>query len=419
MAETARDGAMAAAMAELKIVEKTKTVGETSITIDGQAHSQTINDKTLVTGLMDMAPVHMDAGEDDGMEASAGPPVVNYKQAVAGRDVEVGVVYDSSNDEVRLMLITSYAGSKRVKVYTRDVDRTADEQTTDNQHRLSIDVTSTGDVTEEDNVRLRSAGMHYFAGDPENSDEALEYDDTMAEDAKAKQVYSYVDPNTETTIYVVLHTQSTTDGVTMYTYRPVDVLVNHDADTGDDATAEITPTAEIASKTDYEHIHFGVWAGLGGAEDDGTQMLDDLGIAFVHNYSATGMTAVMPNHGSATYNGNWAAAVQGADPDGNGEIRLESGIATMMANFGLGKVTATLTGLAELEGDIAGSQFSGDDASVMDGDPYDLNSAGEFEGTLSGAFYGDKAAEAGGVFDFMSEDMEAGAFRGAFGGGQE
>ena len=35
---------------------------------------------------------------------------------------------------------------------------------------------------------------------------------------------------------------------------------------------------------------------------------------------------------------------------------------------------------------------------------------------MSGAFYGTLADEAGGVFDFASDDMEDGAFRGAFGG---
>ena len=40
----------------------------------------------------------------------------------------------------------------------------------------------------------------------------------------------------------------------------------------------------------------------------------------------------------------------------------------------------------------------------------------DFEGEFSGAFYGTQAAEAGGVFDFTSEDTEGGEFRGAFGG---
>ena len=45
-----------------------------------------------------------------------------------------------------------------------------------------------------------------------------------------------------------------------------------------------------------------------------------------------------------------------------------------------------------------------------------LDASADFEGSFSGGFYGAKAAEAGGVFDFASEDNEGGAFRGAFGG---
>ena len=55
----------------------------------------------------------------------------------------------------------------------------------------------------------------------------------------------------------------------------------------------------------------------------------------------------------------------------------------------------------------------------MAGDPYGLDSDGKFTGTFSGGFYGKQAAEAGGVFDFTSEDAEAGAFRGAFGGDRD
>ena len=40
-------------------------------------------------------------------------------------------------------------------------------------------------------------------------------------------------------------------------------------------------------------------------------------------------------------------------------------------------------------------------------------------GTFNGAFFGSKAAEAGGVFHFTSEDNEDGAFAGAFGGDRQ
>ena len=47
-----------------------------------------------------------------------------------------------------------------------------------------------------------------------------------------------------------------------------------------------------------------------------------------------------------------------------------------------------------------------------------LDTNADFDGTFSGAFYGAKGKEVGGVFDFASDDgdNEGGAFRGAFGG---
>ena len=123
----------------------------------------------------------------------------------------------------------------------------------------------------------------------------------------------------------------------------------------------------------------------------------------------------MPNGGSAMYTGNWVAAVQAADGDGNGPMSLQHGAASIYAQFGDGDITATLTDLATLEGDIAGNQFSGMKATATGSG---LDTTADFEGSFSGAFYGAKGAEAGGVFDFASDDgdNEGGAFRGAFGG---
>ena len=71
----------------------------------------------------------------------------------------------------------------------------------------------------------------------------------------------------------------------------------------------------------------------------------------------------MPNGGEATYNGNWVAAVQRADENGNGEISLVNNAATLEATSVWVTITAELTGLATLKGDIAGNTFSGDTAS--------------------------------------------------------
>ena len=118
----------------------------------------------------------------------------------------------------------------------------------------------------------------------------------------------------------------------------------------------------------------------------------------------------MPNNGTGNYAGNWVATVQAEDEEGNGAVSLTSGAGSLVANFGKGEITATLTGLATLSGDISGNTFSGDEASDIT--HTSLDDEADFEGSFSGGFYG---AEAGGVFDFASEDNEGGAFRGAFG----
>ncbi len=184
----------------------------------------------------------------------------------------------------------------------------------------------------------------------------------------------------------------------------------------DEVATEMGVRANVPEATDYQHIHFGVWAAPGDAEEDGTQTPANLGIGFVQNFSGEGLTgADMPNNGFAEFRGNLVAAVRAADADGNGDISLVSGDAGLVANFNKAEITATLDGLATLSGDIAGNTFSGTKATVMDNDRHGLDSGGKFMGEFSGGFYGAKAAEAGGIFDFTSEDAEDGEFRGAFG----
>ena len=192
-------------------------------------------------------------------------------------------------------------------------------------------------------------------------------------------------------------------------------MIDRDGDAATNNDHEVTAT--IPEATEYEHIHFGVWAALGAAEDNGNQDVSNLGIGFIQNFSGSDLTgADMPNFGSATYNGNWAATVQEADEEGNGDITLTSGEATIEAEFEMGTIEATLDNLATLSGDISGNTFSGDEAEIDAASTLSLSATATFTGTFNGGFYGPKAAEAGGVFDFASEDNKDGAFRGAFGG---
>ena len=252
-------------------------------------------------------------------------------------------------------------------------------------------------------------------------------DDVLGDMAKPETVYTFkipVDedndantPDTNETIYVVLDfSTTTTGGDTINTYRRVGTMIELPAvGTAGEIqlpAKDVNVMAKLPDAKAYEHLHFGVWANLGEAKKNGSQEVDDLGIGFVQNFSGMGMTEVMPNRGSATYNGNWAATVQ---EENKGAIRLKHGAAMLTANIDKSTLQANLTGLAVLAGDLTGSTFSGTKATVGTNE-HGLTASGKFTGTFEGGFYGDGAVEAGGIFDFTSADIADGAFRGAFGG---
>ena len=218
-------------------------------------------------------------------------------------------------------------------------------------------------------------------------------------------------------MYVVATTREIGDASTTYNYVNVDITVEVDVD-GDATTTEDNlheVTAKIPEATDSKHIHFGAWAALDAPAKDGTQDISDLGIGFVQSIGDGLTGADMPNNGDASYSGNWVANVQRADEDGNGAISLTNGVASLEADFEKASIDVNLMGLATLKGDIDTNTFSGTTATVG-ANENGLTAAAKFTGSFSGGFYGTKAAEAAGIFDFTSEDAEDGAFRGAFGG---
>ena len=424
-AEGHRDDAVADAAAELKIVDTVKSVGDT--TIDATAGSNVVtvgegdDEQTTHTGqIKSMTPMTTGAGVTLGVTAVQDDPTtddvneaIKHVQQVEDRTFGIGKVVDSADDAARLMIITQYAGKSNVYVYNLGTDTEAGTKA----GYISIDDTGTTDVTEENNVRLKSEGTFYAAGTAGGGEGALAAADEVAAATKAVEVFSYIDIEAaDAKKYVVLTTESTTSGTTTYTYTNVDVEVTVPANGGDSEAFDMKVQAALPEATDYDHIHFGVWVGLKGAAKSGAQNLADLGIGFVQNYSNSGTTgADMPNNGTGNYSGNWAAAVQAEDEDGNGAINLRSGAASVIANFGKGTIEATLTDLATLEGDISVNTFSGTKASEIS-DTHGLDADADFDGSFKGGFYGPKAVEAGGVFEFASEDNEGGAFRGAFGG---
>ena len=407
-----------AAMAELMIIDKDKNVGGTSVNADAGSSVITTDGETVTTGRIEtMDPMTTGAGVPEGVpfDAMAAPAAdTAYKQQVAARELTIGRTIDTSDDTARLMLVTHYAGTKMVSVYRLGTGM----PTGTKAGYLSIG----DDEDDVNNVALKSEGTYYRAGEGEDTGD-LTAAVVVASDAEAVEVFSYVNPNDDEKTYVVLTNEDkvVATGVTKYTYASVDVTaVASDAIT--DGIADplgVQVRAALPDATEYKHIHFGVWAALGAPAKSGLQELSDLGIGFVQSIGDGLSGADMPNNGGGTYSGNWAAAVQAEDEDGDGDISLMHGAAGLVADFSKAEITATLTGLATLEGTIDTNTFTGTKATVIaedTDDPHGLDMAGKFTGTFSGGFYGTKAAEAGGVFDFTSEDAEAGAFRGAFGG---
>ena len=431
-----------AAMEELMIVDTVKSVGGT--TIDAEAPNKAIT--TVVSGKSTTADTGLQADLEEeatgdvtgrpyaAADPDASPPTaeMTYRQAVAARDVTIGKTVDSDDDTARLAIITSYAGSKTVKVFAYGeadpevtINTAGRVSTTPGKIATALGTDNEAGGTGDDadtTANLKSLGMYYLAGLVTESN-GLSETDEVAADAEPLTVYSYVStpdvpttPDDETVLtYLVLDSERKEGGTTVYVYREVDIIVDNSRRDGpdDDTDADNGQvTANIPEATDYEHIHFGVWASLNAA---GTNP-GGLGLGFVQNYAgAPTEVSDMPNHGSATFDGNWVATIQAADPDGNGPVSLEDGVASMMANFEKMTIEAELTGLATLSGDITGNTFSGSKVSDITHTGVS-NDADDFTGSTSGGFFGTRAAEAGGVFSFTSDGNEDGAFSGAFGG---
>ena len=396
-------------------------VGGTTINAGAKLHTVVEDGESTLTGKQESIS-HQVAVTEEVMGQLAAPdeddPVaaITPMAIVAARGVTIGNEVDSSNDKARLMLVTHYAGTKTVDVFAinDDVEGIEDDVPTTTAGRIKVEGVFGVDDDEDVFTALKSEGMYYaVVGD--GNDDQLATTDQLAVGAKPQHVYSYFTAGSDGDFgndddirtYVVLHRTVVGVDATTYYYRPVGRTVTIGGE-------QVGVEASLADATAYKHINFGVWAGLGEAEKSGSQAIADLGIGFVQSIG-DGMTGDdMPNHGDATYNGDWVAAVQKKDEDGNGMIKLDSGAATLTADFDNGDFAAVLDGLATLKGGITGNTFTGDSASDIDHG--DLDAGADFTGEFNGAFFGSQAAEAGGVFAFETEGNEGGAFTGAFGG---
>jgi len=429
MAVDAQGEAEADAMMELKIDGTMNSVG--GISVDADAPNLVMTTGTGATAKTVNTGFQADLQEEtagavtgvDFVAATAPAEDTAYVQAVAARDIDIGKTVDSADDMARLAIVTQYVGSRTVKVYA-DNAGAADEVTTRAGMMSVIDGTDGNRNTDDDTyVALRSEGTYYPVDNTGGDADALEAEDVVTATAEGEPVFSFLDVGADgavgggddVKVYVVLGTTLTDGSTTTYTYDVIDVMAPASDATTDGTAEDAQVTANIPEGTDYDHINFGVWAAL---DEDGASPSAH-GIGFVQNIVSDGsMTPVMPNFGDATFNGNWVATVQMADPDGDGDISIQDGTAMMTADFEDNDVMVTLTGLATLEGDISENTFSGTEATVGT-NTYGLTADEDFTGSFEGAFFGVGAAEAGGVFSFGSEDMEAGAFAGAFGGARD
>ena len=421
-AEEAKKMADKAAMMELKIDGKTKSVGGTSITVDGGPGRSVVSGGKLVeTGLIDSMKI-----TTPGMRTVNGLPVLwdqnddGTATPVSDRtaaDADIGVTYDSADDSARLTLITSYLGTQKQMQFLR----TGDDDVFDGQNGApDFDVPSdgqnlaplsNGSITVPANAGPntaaitgipRVAGSQFYAADMTDKASVLYYLPSKVRDVTTGAGNTMDDGIDQTKIFLERNVVSGA-----VTYNVVAVI-------------EVTLDAPAS----YEHLHFGLWNGLSGS---GMNTVSDLGIAFAHAIAdGDGLTEVMPNHGNATYNGNYVANVRAADADGDGAITRLDGTAMIMADFDDNDIDITLSGLAKfMGGKIDGNMFSGTKMSLIDTvtattDVVDgaagLKGDGDFTGKFSGGFFGPVGREAGGTFDYTSDDMEDGEFRGSFGG---
>ena len=416
MAESYQAMAATDAMSELMIDGKTKSVGESTLTIDDRAVTDTttpaVPDKTGFQSKLSFASAAVTRVAVDDTNTA----INEIRTGVASRPIAIGFVYDSSDDMARVNLVHSYRTFQRnARIITGFLPPLVPASASKNTVTLSS--TNTSDLLVTAPVATVVATLTPVAGvfyqvNTTASTIALGLG-AIGATTKATPVYSYSYTNTAgatVTVPVALTaTTVTSAGATTYTYSPIV-----------EGTLQTNPgfsTANVPVAAMYEHIHFGLWTDLAdNAFVAGANTIASRGIGFVADAGGEGMTADMPVFGDATYNGNWVAAVQAAHPAGTGGIRTRNGLATMAAHFGRNTVAVTLNGLASLSGNISGNTFSGDSVPTGVDSGLGLASTGSFSGTLSGAFFGPQAAEAGGVFDYDSVASISGAFRGAFGG---
>ena len=410
-AEDARDEAQARAMAELKINDKTKSVGDKSITVTAEQIMHTQGTVTRTYGLLDGMNIDADDPLVPGVAAvtadeQAGIAAKAAKPSVSAAMIDIGMTFDSVDDDARLTLVTKYLGTTAVNVFSveggnatgatagtvteeREVDGANIDVTVNLQAAAGtyLETTGSGPVDQGHTVdRTTKSAMLYYYNTGMDDDAATK---TRDESKQYVQHLSTVrDPNNDNAIE--------------YTYEKLDVVSG----------------VRIPEAKDFQHLHYGLWNDITPATASRGNTLVDWGIAFVTGVGDAAQTLDLPTFGDAAYKGNWVANIKAQDLTGDGAITRQDGDASVTADFQTSEVDVDLTGLASFDAEIdrgaAIPLFITTEANVT-GTVGGLNPAAKYSGRLVGAFFGPQGAEAGGTFSFRTKDDKDGAFRGAFG----
>ena len=269
MAKTESEDAVTATMAELMIVGKVKSVGDTSITVgaDNNVATTTSGGKTVTTETGEIGKVTATSKEVPGVVAvpedlDEDPPVVEVvaKPIIDARSINIGVQLDSDDDVARLTLVTHYIGSATVAgVYFGTEGGT--QRTIPQADHSAYDEDSNADTAA---VQVKAArGLFYDAT-------GVLVTDNVLPATKGTELHYY---------------DATLDGVVTRTWLR---RTSSETDTvsGDLSHHYIPYTeANVAEKlanfpmqTAYKHLHFGLWNSLSGS---GPNEIADLGIGFV------------------------------------------------------------------------------------------------------------------------------------------
>ncbi len=389
-----KEAAMEAAAMEVKVTTDDDdmmvvSVGETSITIDGVMHTQTVGGKMMTTGMIDKIMVMSDEILGEAQDSSV-TPTIPAKPGAEARDLTIGAVYDSDDDATRLVLVSKYTGKKLVNIFRPGPGNTP-------VSRLGMGNTidddgdgATANPTPEKSLTLAHGDYYRVLG--------FASVHMIGTGQKPEgNIYRCLRCSDSDQYWQRVNTSyDSTTGKQTHTYNRIQVHVRQ---------------ANIPAAKGYDHISFGIWYAID------KDMPSGLGSAFVDAKEGSAMTGDdMPNFGAAEYKGSYVAVVQNPDES---FVSLNDK-AMLSANFEKGTVGLDLAKLVMgLKGKIDGDMFMGSsdkemtaDANGMHGIPTDTEVAGSF----TGAFFGARAKEAGGVFDYMSTDDEmVSNFRGAFG----